>query len=258
MESLRRRSARRRSGKAWWFSVPLGLAIVVSGMTLLGHNMVTFQGGWTYHSGTSSADMESPALAAMLSAALKGGGSDRWTCLQSKLPLLLFQAIHSLIRCPLHKLSLLDEAGHHPHSQHQPRYLLNTSWSTDPMLGQITTDLYLTHDVTVYVMPPKPDYDPREGNLVDYLMLGFIEHPRSVNAARRGSVERLTTAYAFACVCVFSVLRNYCYCCCFLPVPHTRKRILGLSWLRTRRTQMCSSQSPRGPMIPLCSGKGKR
>jgi hypothetical protein len=59
-----------------------------------------------------------------------------------------------------------------------PRYLLNMSWSPDPMLSLIKTDLYLQNDVSVYVMPPKPDYDPLEGNLVDYLMLGFIEHPR--------------------------------------------------------------------------------
>jgi hypothetical protein len=52
------------------------------------------------------------------------------------------------------------------------------SWSPDPTLSLIKTDLYLQNDVSVYVMPPKPDYDPLEGNLVDYLMLGFIEHPR--------------------------------------------------------------------------------
>jgi hypothetical protein len=59
-----------------------------------------------------------------------------------------------------------------------PRYLLNMSWSPHPTLALIKTDLYLQNDVSVYFMPPKPDYDPLEGNLVDYLMLGFIEHPR--------------------------------------------------------------------------------
>ena len=48
------------------------------------------------------------------------------------------------------------------------------------MLGLIQTDLYLSNDVRVYVMPPRPDHDPPEGNIVDYLMLGFMEHQRSV------------------------------------------------------------------------------
>ena len=63
---------------------------------------------------------------------------------------------------------------------HEPRYLLDTAWSPDPMLGQIKTDLYLSHDLRVHVMWPKPDLDPFEGNLVDYLMVGLIEHPRFV------------------------------------------------------------------------------
>jgi hypothetical protein len=67
-------------------------------------------------------------------------------------------------------------AGHH-----EPRYLLDTAWSPDPMLGLIKTNLYLTNDVRVFIMPPKPDYDPLEGNIVDYLALGLIEHPRSVD-----------------------------------------------------------------------------
>lgn len=61
---------------------------------------------------------------------------------------------------------------------HQARYLLNMSWSPDPMLGLIQTDLYLNNDVSVYIMPPRPDHDPPEGNIVDYLMLGLTEHPR--------------------------------------------------------------------------------
>ena len=61
---------------------------------------------------------------------------------------------------------------------HQPRHLHNTSWSSDPMLGLIKTDLYLSNDVSMYVMPPRPDHDPPEGNIVDYLVLGFIEYPR--------------------------------------------------------------------------------
>lgn len=64
---------------------------------------------------------------------------------------------------------------------HQPRYLLDTAWSPDPVLGLIKTDLYLGNDVRVHVMPPKPDYDPPEGNIVDYLGLGLMEHPRSVH-----------------------------------------------------------------------------
>lgn len=61
---------------------------------------------------------------------------------------------------------------------HQPRYLLDTAWSPDPVLGIIKTDLYLSNDVRVHVMPPKPDYDAPDGNIVDYLMLGLMEHPR--------------------------------------------------------------------------------
>jgi hypothetical protein len=48
------------------------------------------------------------------------------------------------------------------------------------MLGLIETDLYLQHDISVYVMPPKPDRDPPEGNIVDYFALGLLEHPRCV------------------------------------------------------------------------------
>jgi hypothetical protein len=47
------------------------------------------------------------------------------------------------------------------------------------MLGLITTDLYLRDDISVHVMPPHPDHEPFDGNIVDYLMLGLIEHPRS-------------------------------------------------------------------------------
>lgn len=64
---------------------------------------------------------------------------------------------------------------------HQARYLLDTAWSPDPVLGLIKTDLYLGNDVRVHVMPPKPDYDPPEGNIVDYVHLGLLEHPRSVH-----------------------------------------------------------------------------
>lgn len=61
---------------------------------------------------------------------------------------------------------------------HQPHYLLNMSWSPDPMLSLIKTDLYLKDDMNVFMMQPKPDYDLPEGNIIDYLMLAFIEHPR--------------------------------------------------------------------------------
>lgn len=75
--------------------------------------------------------------------------------------------------------------------QHQPRYLLDTAWSSDPVLGLIKTNLYLTNDVTVHVMPPRPDYDPYDGNIVDYLMLAFIEHPRSVGRSVEGRRSRM-------------------------------------------------------------------
>ena len=76
---------------------------------------------------------------------------------------------------------------------HQPRYLLDTAWSPDPVLGLIKTDLYLSNDVSVHVMPPKPDYDPLDGNIVDYLMLGLLEHPRSVRCIHSDSVRYIYT-----------------------------------------------------------------